>query len=384
MIIRTLQEIIGSEREINAENGNWTSRRFLLQKDGMGFSFHDTIIYANTRTLIHYKHHVESVYCIEGEGSIELIGKETVIPVTTGTMYALNKHEKHYLVAKTNMRIICVFNPPLTGTEVHREDGSYQSVESHTPVALAKPAPAPLKFAFLNLQEHPRGNFMLDCLIKAGLEPAIVIEETSSLAEKGRKNLSAELEKLSPKIPMPPPLAEVIGSRQIQHLEVANHNNLQCEETLANLKPDLIVLGDTRIIKRNIITLANIGVVNLHPGYLPEVKGNNPYIWAIIHDLPQGCTAHFIDEDVDTGPILTRRKIQLESGSSFPHLLQIINSVCGELVVESLHLIRAGMTKGIPQENFADSKQKHKTFTAAPSEIKDRAIKMLAQKYSKN
>ncbi len=379
MIIRKLHEIIGTEREVLAENGNWSSRRLLLQKDGMGFSLHDTIIFAGTRTLIHYKHHVEAVYCVEGEGAVELIDEDSVIPVTAGTMYALNHHEKHYLVARTDMRIICVFNPALTGKEVHREDGSYQPAATDAAVPIAAPRPAPLKFAYLNLQEQPRGNYMLACLIKAGLEPALVIEEKSSLAEKGRQNLTRDLQKITPAVPLPPSLAEIIGTRQIQHLEVANHNDPQCEAALRNLQPDLIVLGDTRIIKPNIIQLADIGVVNLHPGYLPEVKGNNPYIWAIIHDLPQGCTAHFIDEDIDTGPIIVRRKVYLQKGLSYPHLLHLINSVCGELVVEALHLIKAGLTQGIPQHNFIDQEQKIRTFKAASKETKDAAIKKLAQ-----
>ncbi|MDH4008717.1 MAG: ectoine synthase [Desulfuromonadales bacterium] len=125
MIVRKLNEIIETEREVFASNGNWRSRRFLSESDRMGFSLHDTTIFAGTKTLIHYKHHVEAVYCVEGSGQVELIDEDRVIPVSAGTMYALNQHEKHYLVANTEMRIICVFNPPLSGTEVHREDGSY-------------------------------------------------------------------------------------------------------------------------------------------------------------------------------------------------------------------------------------------------------------------
>lgn len=123
MIIKNLEEIIGTENDVGA--GNWQSRRLLLKKDGVGFSFHDTIIWAGTETPIWYKHHVEAVYCIEGEGEIELTGEDIVYPIKPGTMYALNGHEKHYLRAKSNMRLVCVFNPPCTGKETHDKDGSY-------------------------------------------------------------------------------------------------------------------------------------------------------------------------------------------------------------------------------------------------------------------
>jgi len=123
MIIKNLKEVIGTENDVGAEN--WQSRRLLLKKDGMGFSLHDTIIWAGTETPIWYKHHLEAVYCIEGEGEIELTGEDLVYPIKPGTVYALNGHEKHCLLAKSNMRLVCVFNPPLTGREIHDEDGSY-------------------------------------------------------------------------------------------------------------------------------------------------------------------------------------------------------------------------------------------------------------------
>lgn len=123
MIIRYLKDIIGTDNDIHAEN--WNSRRLLLKKDGMGFSFHDTIIKAGTETLIWYANHLEAVYCIAGEGEIETTADGKTHAIRPGMMYALDQHDKHYLRAKTDMRMICVFNPPLTGRETHDEHGVY-------------------------------------------------------------------------------------------------------------------------------------------------------------------------------------------------------------------------------------------------------------------
>lgn len=124
MIVRRLEEdILGTENEI--DGGNWISRRFLLARDKMGFSFHDTIIKAGTTTYIWYANHLESVYCIEGEGEIEDLTNGETHQIRPGTMYALNGHEKHNLTARTQLRMMCVFNPPITGREVHDEDGVY-------------------------------------------------------------------------------------------------------------------------------------------------------------------------------------------------------------------------------------------------------------------
>ncbi|HMB76412.1 MAG TPA: ectoine synthase [Kiloniellaceae bacterium] len=123
MIVRTLEEIAATER--NVEAPTFKSRRLLLSKDGMGFSFHDTILYAGSETHIWYKHHLEAVYCVDGDGELEVIPDGPVIQIRPGTMYALNGHERHYLRARTDLRMMCVFTPPLTGQEVHDEAGVY-------------------------------------------------------------------------------------------------------------------------------------------------------------------------------------------------------------------------------------------------------------------
>lgn len=123
MLIRKLAEIVGSEREIHAET--WKSRRLLLRGDAMGFSMHDTVIYAGTTTHMHYRHHLEAVYCIEGRGTLEASSDGRRWTIEPGTLYALNAHDEHVLRAETELRLVCVFNPPLLGSETHGPDGAY-------------------------------------------------------------------------------------------------------------------------------------------------------------------------------------------------------------------------------------------------------------------
>ena len=123
MIVRTLSEIDGTERDVRADT--WRTRRFVLAREGVGFSFHDTVLYAGTETPMWYANHIEAVYCVGGEG--ELVNDETgeVHPLRDGTMYLLDGHEHHRVRATTDLRMACVFNPPVTGAEVHDEDGVY-------------------------------------------------------------------------------------------------------------------------------------------------------------------------------------------------------------------------------------------------------------------
>lgn len=125
MLVRTLDETRGTDREVFAENGNWVSKRLLLKSENMGFSFHETTIFADTETLIWYKNHLEAVYCIEGEGEVETLDDGKIYPIKPGTLYALDNNDKHYLRAFKELRLMCVFNPALAGREVHLPDGSY-------------------------------------------------------------------------------------------------------------------------------------------------------------------------------------------------------------------------------------------------------------------
>jgi L-ectoine synthase len=127
MIVRDLNDCMGTEREVSAER--WKSVRMLLANDGMGFSFHITIIEADSEHTFHYKHHFESVYCIDGEGEIEDLATGKVHQIKPGVMYALDQHDKHTLRARKQLVLACCFNPPVTGTEVHRADGSYAPAE---------------------------------------------------------------------------------------------------------------------------------------------------------------------------------------------------------------------------------------------------------------
>ena len=123
MIVRTLAECEQSDRKIVTKT--WDSTRMLLKDDNMGFSFHITTIYADSETHIHYQNHLESVYCISGEGEIETLADGKVYPIKPGTLYILDQHDEHLLRGFSEMKMACVFNPTLNGKEVHNEDGVY-------------------------------------------------------------------------------------------------------------------------------------------------------------------------------------------------------------------------------------------------------------------
>ncbi len=123
MIVRTMADAEKTDRRVVSDN--WESTRLLLKDDNVGFSFHITTFYAGCEQEMWYANHFEAVYCISGEGSIRDLATGEVHKITPGTIYLLNNHDRHVLEAETEMKLACVFNPPITGREVHDESGAY-------------------------------------------------------------------------------------------------------------------------------------------------------------------------------------------------------------------------------------------------------------------
>lgn len=131
MIVRSFDELTDTDRHVKTKN--WHSKRIVLAQEGVGFSLHETVLDAGSVNDFWYANHIEAVVCVEGEG--ELLDKETGqnYQITAGTMYLLDGHERHQLRPATDMRMICVFNPPVTGQEVHDENGVYPLIVPGTP-----------------------------------------------------------------------------------------------------------------------------------------------------------------------------------------------------------------------------------------------------------
>lgn len=126
MIVRKQEELKDMDRKVSCPNGGFISYRFLLESDGMGYSLTKTVIPKGDEQFWHYKNHLESCLCISGEATLTnaVTGEEH--PITPDTIYILDKNDAHLFKAHETTVLICIFNPPLKGKEVHREDGSYE------------------------------------------------------------------------------------------------------------------------------------------------------------------------------------------------------------------------------------------------------------------
>ena len=227
-----------------------------------------------------------------------------------------------------------------------------------------------LDFAFLVLQEHPYGREMLRTLLARAYRPALIIEEVSPVADEERAKFLTRIAGQ----PVPPLLADLVVGLEIPHHEVESHNDSACREILQAYGPTLVVLGGTRIIRPSILAIPTRGAVNAHPGLLPRLRGSSSVGWALYKDLPVGSTTHLIDAQVDTGPIILRRRLPVHRGESYEQIVRRVLALSGELMGETLALFEAGEVRGTPQDPAVGE-----TLRVIPAELLQEAKIRLAQ-----
>lgn len=102
---------------------------------------------------------------------------------------------------------------------------------------------------------------------------------------------------------------------------------------------DLGIIGGARILPDYVIQNYRTGIINIHPGLLPENRGLDNIKWALYHNMPQGLTVHFIDKYVDRGTIILKKKVPVYDDDKIYHIHQRLTSLQPKLLIDSLKLI---------------------------------------------
>lgn len=227
-----------------------------------------------------------------------------------------------------------------------------------------------LHFAFLVLEEHPYGREMLRILLERGLIPSLIIQEVSDVGDLEREKFLTRIAGQ----PIPPRLTQLITGRKIPFYCVANHNDAICKELLEAEKPDVVVLGGTRIIKPSILETPRRATVNAHPGLLPWLRGSASVGWALYKDMKQGATAHFIDPGIDTGDIIVRRELPVYHKDTYESINARVATLAGELMAESLTFLANGEAPREPQDRNVGE-----TLRVIPEDLLEEGKRRLAE-----
>ncbi len=139
--------------------------------------------------------------------------------------------------------------------------------------------------------------------------------------------------------------AEIAKSLGFKY-RVVPHNSQDAVSLLKEYQIDLGVIAGARILKRHIIEAVPLGIINFHPGLIPEARGLDAVLWSIYRDIPLGVTAHLIDERIDAGRILIKRKIPIYQDDSIYDLTERVYEFQLEILEEAIE--KAVRNEGVP------------------------------------
>lgn len=167
---------------------------------------------------------------------------------------------------------------------------------------------------------------------------------------------AATIQDLAQSLKLPGKSLYDLGKRYgIPVLTVNDHNDPPAEKALSESDLDAIVFTGGGLIRKNILAIPRIGVINCHAGLLPRYRGMDVVEWAALEaeTFPPatGLTLHLMDKGVDTGPILKTLPLPLAPGETIESLRIRIEPEMVHLVMAGLRGLRDGLVTPSPQEN---------------------------------
>jgi methionyl-tRNA formyltransferase len=176
-------------------------------------------------------------------------------------------------------------------------------------------------------------------LYEAGYIIPTVITATDKLGGRGKKELLQSAVK------------KAALELHIPVMQPTNLKNAAFIEEIKALKPDLFIVVAFRMLPEVLWRLPPLGTINLHASLLPDYRGAAPIHWAIINgEVRTGVTTFFIRKEMDTGPIIKTKAIDILSTDDAGTLHDKLMDLGADLVLDSLVELANPSFSGIPQK----------------------------------
>lgn len=200
-----------------------------------------------------------------------------------------------------------------------------------------------LRIVFMGTPDFAVG--VLKAMVESGKNIVGVITAPDRPAGRGRKLTESAVKKYA-------------LEKQLKILQPSNLKDESFLSELNALQANLQVVVAFRMLPKQVWSLPKYGTFNLHASLLPEYRGAAPINWAIINgEKTSGVTTFFIDEKIDTGAIIAKEEIAIESTETAGSLHDKLMETGSQLVLKTLELIEKDEAKPIPQPKQTDLKE---------------------------
>lgn len=129
-------------------------------------------------------------------------------------------------------------------------------------------------------------------------------------------------------------------------------NSIAFRKQLQSLKPDVIINQSQSIIKKEMLTIPSIGVINRHNALLPKNRGRLTPFWVVYkQEKETGVSIHFVDEGIDSGAIIVQEKYAVSVKDTFNTLVKKNYQIAPKAMLKALELLENGFSDFIPNED---------------------------------
>ena len=145
--------------------------------------------------------------------------------------------------------------------------------------------------------------------------------------------------------------------KRIKHVKVADINDPVLIKKLKKVKTDLFVsVYFNQLLKKDVLCIPPLGVINIHPAYLPKNRGMSPTFWVLANkEKETGVSVHFINRAVDEGNILGRRRIMISKEDTEASMYWKCTNAGIPLLTTVIRKITSNSIRGIKQKKIEGS-----------------------------
>jgi folate-dependent phosphoribosylglycinamide formyltransferase PurN len=165
------------------------------------------------------------------------------------------------------------------------------------------------------------------------------------------------LRQLGVPLPSVASVPELVMLRGLKAEQCSDPNGAEFVEEVRRLGFDLIVVSSfSRILKKALIGVPRLGVVNVHPSLLPRYRGPEPLYWVLANgEKSTGVTLHYVDEGIDSGDIILQRKLEIQPRDTVSTLQARCAKLAASMLSETIPMLLAGRAPRIPQNHSSAS-----------------------------
>lgn len=151
-----------------------------------------------------------------------------------------------------------------------------------------------------------------------------------------------------------PSITEYAKSKGIPVFNIKTPNSSSFREKLKNLNIDIIINQSQNIIKKELLEIPKICIINRHNALLPKNRGRLSPFWVLYHqEKESGVSIHFVEEGIDSGDIIVQKKYKVSAKDNFNTLVKKNYEIAPLAILEALDKLERGDTDFLPNDDVA-------------------------------